>query len=137
MTKPEPITLRRPTGAAPTTQAAAPVNVAAARPATDDDIQRTTVVYPAETLRGLKARAVMTDTTVTELVRDALTAGMADTATLVTESRRWAGVKGKRTTIDLPAHLHRAAKVAAVTEETTVQAIVLAAIARTYPDLLK
>ncbi|GLC11129.1 hypothetical protein Mkiyose1665_57440 [Mycobacterium kiyosense] len=128
--------IRRPVSAAPSTRAAEtfhPVSPAAT-PA-DAPPQRTTVVYPTQMRLGLKWQAATRDTTVTELVRVAIADGLTDAAALAKSSRQFQGVSGRRSTVDLPADLHKTLKVIAAQHDTSVQALLLAAIHRTYPDL--
>ena len=42
---------------------------------------------------------------------------------------------GVRTTLDLPRHVHRTLKRLAADQDTSLQALVVAAILQTYPDL--
>jgi hypothetical protein len=128
--------IRRPVSAAPSARAAEifhPVSPAAA-PA-DAPPQRTTVVYPPQMRLGLKSHAASRDTTVTELVRVAITDGLIDATALAESARQFHGVSGRRSTVDLPAELHKTLKVTAARHDTSVQALLLAAIHRTYPDL--
>ncbi len=128
--------IRRPISAAPSARAAEtfhPVSPAAAP--VDAPPQRTTVVYPPQIRLGLKSYAATRDTTVTELVRVAITDGLTDAAALAISARQFRGVSGRRSTVDLPADLHKALKVTAAQHDTSVQALLLAAIHRAYPDL--
>ncbi len=129
--------IRRPVSAAPSARAAEtfhPVVSQAAAPA-DAPPQRTTVVYPPQMRLGLKSRAASRDTTVTELVRIAITDGLIDATALAKSARQFHGVSGRRSTVDLPADLHKTLKMTAAQHDTSVQALLLAAIHRTYPDL--
>lgn len=129
--------IRRPVSTAPSARAAEtfhPVAPAAA-PATDLPPQRTTVVYPPQMRLGLKSHAAARDTTVTELVRVAVTEGLTDAAALAESSRGFHRVSGRRSTVDLPAHLHKRLKVTAAHHDTSVQALLLAAIHRAYPQI--
>lgn len=132
--------IRRPVSAAPSARAAEtfhpapPVSASTATPA-DAPPQRTTVVYPPQMRLGLKSQAAARDTTVTELVRVAITDGLTDPAALAMSAQQFRGVNGRRSTVDLPADLHKALKVTAAQHDTSVQALLLAAIHRTYPDL--
>lgn len=128
--------IRRPVSAAPSARAAEifhPV-VPAAAPA-DAPPQRTTVVYPPKVRLGLKSHAASRDTTVTELVRVAITDGLIDATALAKSARQFHGVSGRRSTVGLPADLYKTLKMTAARHDTTVQALLLAAIHRTYPDL--
>lgn len=134
--------IRRPVSAAPSARAAetfhsvaTPVSVPPPQqPSTPP--QRTTVVYPPEMRLGLKARAASDDTTVTELVRAAIVVGLSDAAALATESRQHQAAGGRRSTVDLPADLHRTLKITAAQHDTSVQALIMAAICQTYPELI-
>lgn len=133
--------IRRPTGAAAAARAAstfqsggeAPVHVPAA---VVHEAMRTTLHLPSYLRTGLKLRALDSDTTMTELIRAAISAGLANAAELAAASmthRR--ASSGARTTLDLPRDMHRALKRLAADEDTSVQALVMAAILRIYPDL--
>ncbi|WP_197048310.1 hypothetical protein [Mycobacterium paragordonae] len=80
-------------------------------------------------------RAASRDTTVTELVRFAITDGLIDATALAKSARQFHGVSGRRSTVGLPADLYKTLKMTAARHDTTVQALLLAAIHRTYPDL--
>lgn len=97
---------------------------------------RTTLHLPSSLRTGLKRRALDADTTMTDLIRAAISAGLQDAAGLAAASiahRRATG--GARTTLDLPRHMHRTLKRLAADEDTSVQALVSAAIHRAYPEL--
>ena len=66
---------------------------------------------------------------------DQITDGLTDPAALAMSAQQFRGVNGRRSTVDLPADLHKALKVTAAQHDTSVQALLLAAIHRTYPDL--
>ena len=130
--------IRRPVSTAPSARAAETFHPAS--PPTDPlpsdaPPQRTTVVYPAQMRLGLKSHAATRDTTVTELVRLAATDGLTDAAALAQSSRQFQGVSGRRSTVDLPADLHKTLKVTAAQYDTSVQALLLAAIHGAYPEL--
>jgi hypothetical protein len=136
--------IRRPTGAAAAARAAstfqstdeARTNSPAAQSAAVHDAMRTTLHLPSSLRTGLKRRALDADTTMTELIRAAISAGLHDAAALAAASlahRRTSS--GARTTLDLPRDMHRTLKRLAADEDTSVQALVSAAILRAYPDL--
>lgn len=100
------------------------------------EAMRTTLHLPSSLRTGLKRRALDADTTMTDLIRAAISAGLQDAAGLAAASiahRRATG--GARTTLDLPRHMHRTLKRLAADEDTSVQALVSAAIHRAYPEL--
>lgn len=130
--------IRRPVSTAPSARAAEtfhPVSPPGDSLRSDAPPQRTTVVYPAQMRLGLKSHAATRDTTVTELVRLAATDGLTDAAALAQSSRQFQGVNGRRSTVDLPADLHKTLKVTAAQYDTSVQALLLAAIHGAYPEL--
>lgn len=99
--------------------------------AATDDVVRTTVQLPAELHTALRRRAINEGTTMGELVRAALQAGLQAPAGLTAESMPHRRTKaGNRTTVDLPRGLHRTLKVLASEHDTTVQALILAAVVR-------
>jgi predicted DNA-binding ribbon-helix-helix protein len=133
--------IRRPTGTAAAAQAASTfqgteevrVNSPAAAV---QEAMRTTLRLPSSLRTGLKRRALDADTTMTDLIRAAISAGLQDAAGLAAASaahRRATG--GARTTLDLPRDMHRTLKRLAADEDTSVQALVAAAIQRAYPQL--
>lgn len=131
--------IRRPVSTAPSTRAAEtfhPVSPAAA-PMADAPPQRTTVVYPPQMRLGLKSYAAARDTTVTELIRVAITDALTDAAALAKSSQQFHRVNGRRSTVDLPADLHKRLKITAAQHDTSVQALLLAAIHRTYTELTR
>lgn len=99
--------------------------------------QRTTVIYPAKLRRGLKTLAVQSDTTVAALVRAAVAAGVSSPSCLVQAAPAWERASGARTTLDLDAAAHKKLKMLAAEHDTTVQALVLAAVTSEHPELLK
>lgn len=127
--------IRRPVSAAPSARAAETFHPIVAPATADAPPQRTTVVYPPKMRLGLKSHAATRDTTVTELVRVAIMEGLTDAAALANSSRQFQGVSGRRSTVDLPTELHKKLKVTAAQHDTSVQALLLAAIHQTYPDL--
>jgi predicted transcriptional regulator len=133
--------IRRPTGAAAAARAASTFQSAdEARVSTAPAVHeamRTTLHLPSSVRTGLKRRALDADTTMTELIRAAISAGLQDAAGLAMASmahRRTSS--GARTTLDLPRDMHRTLKRLAADEDTSVQALVSAAILRVYPELL-
>lgn len=140
--------IRRPTGAAPTSRAAATFqrkDMDVQPPATETQMtaqadgpqQRTTVVYPVALKRGLKTTAAKLDASMSGLVRSAVTAAMQDRAAVVSAAPRYQGVSGTRTTVDLLADQHKTLNVWAAQEGTTANALILAAIYQAYPDIEK
>lgn len=129
--------IRRPTGAAATARAASTFQASdETRTSTVHTPIRTTLHLAPSLRTGLKRRALDSDTTMTELIRAAIGAGLQDAAGLAAASmqhRRAGG--GARTTLDLPRDMHRTLKRLAAEEDTSVQALVSAAIQRTHPDL--
>ncbi|MBV8347326.1 MAG: hypothetical protein JOZ49_07285 [Mycolicibacterium sp.] len=133
--------IRRPTGAAAAARAASTFQSAdetrvSSPVAAVHETMRTTLHLPASLRTGLKRRALDADTTMTELIRAAISAGLQDAAALATASmahRR--ATSGARTTLDLPRDMHRTLKRLAADQDTSVQALVSAAILRAYPDL--
>ena len=133
--------IRRPTGAAAAARATSTFQGGDAAPAAatphrvDTDSMRTTMHLPATLRTALKRRALDQDTTMNELIRAAINTGLQKPAELAAASmphRRASG--GARTTLDLPRDVHRTLKRLAVDEDTTVQALVLAAIVRAYTE---
>lgn len=133
--------IRRPTGAAAAARAASTFQSAdeahlSSQSAAVHEAMRTTLHLPSSVRTGLKRRALDADTTMTELIRAAISAGLQDAAGLATASmahRRTSS--GARTTLDLPRDMHRTLKRLAADEDTSVQALVSAAILRAHPDL--
>jgi hypothetical protein len=137
--------IRRPTGAAAAARAASTfetaheerLNSPPARTAGMHEVMRTTLHLAPSLRTGLKRRALDSDTTMTELIRAAISAGLQDAAGLAAasmEHRR--ASSGARTTLDLPRGIHRTLKRLAADEDTSVQALVVTAILRAYPDLM-
>jgi hypothetical protein len=135
--------IRRPTGAAAAARAASTFQ-GAEEARTDNPVtaavheaMRTTLHLAPSLRTGLKRRALDSDTTMTELIRAAINTGLQDAAGLATasmEHRR--ASSGARTTLDLPRNMHRTLKRLAADEDTSVQALVVAAIRQAYPDLV-
>ena len=133
--------IRRPTGAAAAARAASTFqgeDAARTRPASAvvHEAMRTTMQLAPVMRTALKRRALDLDTTMGELIRAAIRSGLQDPAALAAasmEHRRAGG--GVRTTLDLPRDVHRTLKRLAVDGDTSVQALVVAAIMRAYPGL--
>jgi predicted DNA-binding ribbon-helix-helix protein len=133
--------IRRPTGAAAAARAASTFQSAdepriSSPAATVHGVMRTTLHLPSSVRTGLKRRALDADTTMTELIRAAIITGLQDATGLAAASiahRR--ASSGARTTLDLPRDMHRTLKRLAADEDTSVQALVSAAIQRQYPEL--
>lgn len=134
--------IRRPTGAAAAARAASTFQSAdEARDSSPvaaavHEAMRTTLHLPSSLRTGLKRRALDADTTMTELIRSAINAQLQDAAGLAAASMAHRRVgSGARTTLDLPRDMHRTLKRLAADEDTSVQALVSAAVVRAYPDL--
>ena len=138
--------IRRPTGAAAAARAAStfqnaeeasPANNSVMSTATAHEAIRTTL-HLAPMLRiGLKRSALNSETTMTELIRGAISTGLQEPGELAEASMSHRRVSsGARTTLDLPRDMHRTLKRLAADEETSVQALVTAAILRAYPNLV-
>ena len=134
--------IRRPTGAAAAARAASTFqgeDAARTKPPASSvahEAIRTTMQLAPAMRTALKRRALDLDTTMGQLIRAAISSGLQDPAALATasmEHRRAGG--GARTTLDLPRDVHRTLKRLAADEDTSVQALVLAAIMRAYSDL--
>jgi hypothetical protein len=97
---------------------------------------RTTVTYPAPLLLGLTTAALNSGGTLGELVRAAIAAGLKEPSRLASAAAAHQRVTGTRTTLDLPTEQHRRLKVLAAENRVTVQALVIAAIAHTHPELV-
>lgn len=130
--------VRRPTGAAAAARAASTFQgsdsgTSASGPA--NDMVRLTIQLQPELRTALKLRAIDEDTTMSDLIRVAVTTCLQGrTADLVAESMTYRRVKaGVRTTADLPHKLYRTLKMMSAAHDTTMQALILAAILRTYP----
>jgi len=136
--------IRRPTGAAASARAAStfqsveePVRsvsgggaVVETGPAT-----RTTVHLPPALRIALKRAALDQGTTMGELIRNAVEQGLRDPGELVAASLTYRRVGGGvRTTLDIPRSVHHTLKRLGVDQETTVQALVLAAIVAAHPE---
>ncbi len=138
--------IRRPTGAAAAARAASTFQSPneerrfdnpAARTAGSHEAMRTTLHLAPALRTGLKRRALDSDTTMTELIRAAISAGLQDAAGLAAasmEHRR--ASSGARTTLDLPRGIHRTLKRLAADEDTSVQALVVTAILWAHQDLM-
>ncbi|OBK16095.1 hypothetical protein [Mycobacterium asiaticum] len=135
--------IRRPTGAAATARAASAFQGYddAARETSSPspvmyETMRTTLHFHPAVRTGLKRRALDLDTTMGELIRNAIDAGLQDPAALARASMSHRGISGGvRTSLDLPRPMHRALKRVAADEGTSLQALVAAAILRTYAEL--
>jgi hypothetical protein len=100
------------------------------------DAMRTTLQLVPAMRTGLKRRAVDLDATMGRLIRDAISSGLQEPAKLAAASMELRGVTGGvRTTLDLPRGVHRALKRLAADEDTSLQALIVAAIRGAYPDL--
>lgn len=135
--------IRRPTGAAATARAAsafqnydeAAQTFSAPAPLLLETM-RTTLHLHHATRIGLKRRALDQETTMGDLIRAAVCIGLREPAALARESMYHRGASGGvRTTLDLPRAMHRTLKRLAADEDTTLQALVVAAIVQAYPDL--
>jgi len=134
--------IRRPTGAAATARAAstfqgddAALTTAPASPVVYEAM-RTTLHLPSATRTALKRRALDLNTTMGDLIRAAISSALQAPMGLAAASMEQRGASGGvRTTLDLPRPVHRTLKRLAADEDTSLQALVVAAILQTYPDL--
>ncbi|BDB44360.1 hypothetical protein Mkiyose1665_52780 [Mycobacterium kiyosense] len=135
--------IRRPTGAAATARAASAfqgydeASQLTPMPApVGHEAMRTTLLLQQTMRTALKRRALDQETTMGELIRTAINLGLKDPVGLARASvtHRGAG-GGVRTTLDLPRAMHRTLKRVVADEATSLQALVMAAIVQTYPDL--
>jgi len=100
------------------------------------EAMRTTLNLLPTTRTALKRRALDLDTTMGDLIRAAIGSALQNPRALAAASIECRGESGgARTTLDLPRNVHRTLKRLAVDEDTSLQALVLAAIMQTYPDL--
>jgi hypothetical protein len=133
--------IRRPTGAAATARAASTFQgddaAAITAPATPVyEAMRTTLHLVPAMRTALKRRALDLDTTMGELIRTAISSSLRVPSGLALASMEQRGASGGvRTTLDLPRPLHRTLRRLAADEDTSLQALVVAAILQTYPDL--
>ncbi len=134
--------IRRPTGAAAPARAASTFHgddAAQSTPAASPvvyEAMRTTLHFLPAMRTALKRRALDLDTTMGDLIRAAIRSGLQDPAALAGASMVHRGASGGvRTTLDLPRASHRTLKRLAADEQTSLQALVVAAILRTYADL--
>ncbi|MGB9307549.1 MAG: hypothetical protein WCB92_28845 [Mycobacterium sp.] len=133
--------IRRPTGAAATARAASTFQGDDAAPITPVaspvyEAMRTTLHFLPAMRTALKRRALDLDTTMGDVIRAAISSGLQDPAALAGASMVHRGASGGvRTTLDLPRASHRTLKRLAADEQTSLQALVVAAILRTYADL--
>lgn len=134
--------IRRPTGAAATARAASTFQgeVSALSPTSLSPVvyeaMRTTLHLLPATRTALKRLALDMDTTMGDLIRAAISSALQEPAGLAAASRERRHTSGGvRTTLDLPRPVHRTLKRLAADEDTSLQALVVAAILQTYPDL--
>lgn len=126
--------VRRPTSTAPTSRAAEVLPTEPAPRAEPGGTQATTVAYPPKLKRALKVRAAKQGTTLTALVAAAVSG--VDIAVLVAAATADpAPATGPRSALYLPAGLHRTLKLTAVENDTTITALILAALLIAYPEL--
>lgn len=129
--------IRRPTTDRPTARAADTFQSPAATDPPARSTHRTTVIYPAPLLLGLKTAALNRGGTLGELVRAAVASGLETSPVrLVDDAGKYQRTAGTRTTLDLPAEQHRRLKMMAAEHGVTVQALVLAAVLRAHPELI-
>ena len=133
--------VRRPSAATPAKRAGEVFQPAAEPPpaASTGGVQATTVAYPPRLKRALKIRAVKQGTTITALVTAAATAAAADIPALVAVAAELASPPAgtPRSGLYLPVELHRRLKIAAVEHDTTISALIVAALTKTHPELSK
>ena len=128
--------IRRPTGAAAPIRAAATFQGSDAVAGGTEPMMRTTLQLPPTSRTALKRLALDADTTMSGLIRAAIVAGMErpdELATASLEHRRVSA--GVRTTLDIPRALHRSLKRLAADRDTSVQALLIAAISRAHPNM--
>jgi hypothetical protein len=100
------------------------------------EAMRTTLHLLPATRTALKRHALDLDTTMGDLIRAAISSALRDPRGLAAASMEHRGGSGGvRTTLDLPRTVHRTLKRLAADEDTSLQALVVAAILQTYPDL--
>ena len=127
--------IRRPTGAA------APIGAAATFQGSDaaagpEAMMRTTLQLSPALRTALKRLALDADTTMSGLIRAAIAAAMDAPDALAAASMQHRRVAaGARTTMDIPRDLHRSLKRLAADRDTSVQALVIAAIAHAHPNV--
>jgi hypothetical protein len=131
--------MRPPTGAAATVASTFEGDDAGSAPPASavvyEAIRTTLHLVPAMRI-ALKRRAVDLDTTMGDLIRAAISWGLQYPAGLAAASMERRGESGGvRTTLDLPRPVHRTLKRLAADEDTSLQALVVAAILQMYPDL--
>jgi hypothetical protein len=125
--------IRRPTGAATPVRAAATFQGSDAAVGAES-MMRTTLQLSPSLRTALKRLALDAETTMSGLIRAAIVAGMEypdELAAASLEHRRVSA--GARTTLDIPKELHRSLKRLAADRDTSVQALVIAAIRRAHP----
>jgi hypothetical protein len=134
--------IRRPTGAAATARAASTFQGDHAGGTTGPpsavvyEAMRTTLHLVPATRTALKRRALDLETTMGDVIRAAVSSALQDPEGLAAASMgHRGGSGGVRTTLDLPRAVHRTLKRLAADEDTSLQALVVAAILQTYPDL--
>jgi hypothetical protein len=134
--------IRPPTGAGATARAASTFQGEDAAPTAPSasavvyEAMRTTLHLLPATRTDLKRRALDLDTTMGDLIRAAISSGLRNPGALAAASMERRGESGGvRTTLDLPRGVHRTLKRLAADEDTSLQALVVAAILQTYPDL--
>jgi len=135
--------IRRPTGAAATARAASTFQgndageTTAPPPGVVYEAMRTTLHLLPATRTALKRRALDLESTMGDVIRVAIDSALQDPTGLAAASMERRGESGGvRTTLDLPRTVHRTLKRLAADEETSLQALVVAAIVLSYPDLV-
>lgn len=97
---------------------------------------RATIHLLQPTRIGLKRHALDSNSTMSSLIRQAIGAGLEDPAALAQASFDYRRARrGVRTTLDLSREQYRSLKVLAVDYDTSVQALISAAIDQMYPEL--
>ncbi len=134
--------IRRPTGAAATARAASTFQGDDAGGTTPSasgvvyEAMRTTLHLVPATRTALRRRALDLETTMGDLIRAAISSALQDPSGLAAASMEQRGASGGvRTTLDLPRSVHRTLKRLAADEDTSLQALLVAAILQTYPEL--
>jgi hypothetical protein len=91
---------------------------------------------PASIRRALKQLALDNGTTMSELVRTAIVAGVQKPIELAEASTSHHRTStGVRTSVDVPRRMHRMLKRLAAERDTSVQALIFTAIVRKHPEI--
>lgn len=100
------------------------------------DSARVTIHLRAAVHRGLKLKALHLNTSMSALIRAGIESELANTAVWAEASMSQRRTStASRTTVDLPMETHRTLKIVAAQHDTSIQALIAAAIVRRYPEL--